>query len=70
MAYMYVDIDLSEADNDELIDELKSRGYKVVEDESSDTLMCLEKIYHLRRQGLPYDHLMDAYIYDVLGKVV
>lgn len=70
MAYMYVDIDLSEVDNDELIDELKSRGYTVVEDESSDTLMCLEKIHHLRRQGLPYDHLMDAYIYDVLGKVV
>jgi hypothetical protein len=70
MATMYVDIDLSEVDSDELIDELKSRGYKIVEDESSDIGMCLEKIYHLRRQGLPYDHLMDAYIYDVLGKVV
>lgn len=70
MAYMYVDIDLSEVDDDELIDELKSRGYMVGENTSSDLEMRLEKIYHLRRQGLPYDHLMDSYINDFLGKVI
>jgi hypothetical protein len=70
MAYMYVDIDLSDVDDDELIDELKERGHRIIKDDSSDLTMRLEKIYHLRRQGLPYDHLMDAYINDSLGKVV
>lgn len=67
---MYVDIDLSETDDDELIDELQSRGFKIVEDDTNGPTEALVKIYHLRRQGLPYDHLMDAYIYDILGKVV
>ena len=70
MPYMYVDIDLAEVGDDELIDEIKSRGYHVREDEPDDLMMRLEKIYHLRRQGLPYDHLMDSYILDTLGKVI
>ena len=70
MAYMYVDIDLNEVDDQELIDELKSRGYTVREDEPDALMMRLEKIYHLRRQNLPYDHLMDSYIMDTLGKVI
>ncbi len=70
MAYMYVDIDLSDVDDDELIDELKERGHRIIKDDSSVTQEALTKIYLLRRQGLPYDHLMDVYIYDMLGKVV
>jgi hypothetical protein len=67
---MYVEIDLNDVDDDELIDEVQSRGYKVLEDNSGEAVDALTKIYHLRRQGLPYDHLMDSYIYDVLGKVI
>ena len=70
MASMYIDIDLVDVDDDELIEEIKARGYTVIEDAPSDTDEALTKIYHLRRQGLPYDHLMDSYIYDVLGKVI
>ena len=70
MPYMYVDIDLAEVGDDELSDEIKSRGYNVREDEPDHLMMRLEKIYHLRRQGLPYDHLMDSYILDTLGKVI
>ena len=46
MAYMYVDIDLNEVDDQELIDELKSRGYTVREDEPDALMMRLEKVYH------------------------
>lgn len=70
MPYMYVDIDLNEVGDDELIDEIKSRGYTVREDEPDALMARLEQIYHLRRQGLPYDHLMDSYILDTLGKVI
>lgn len=70
MASMYVDIDLVDVDDDELIEEIKARGYAVIEDGISDQNQALVEIYHKRRQGLPYDHLIDAYIYDVLGKVI
>ena len=70
MAYMYVDIDLNEVDDDELIDELKSRNYKVVEESDSESIEALEKIYHLRRQGKSYEKELDAYICDTLGKVI
>lgn len=67
---MYVEVDLSDVDDDELIDELKSRGYKVAEDTTSDFYDRIEKIYHLRRQGVPSDHLVDQAILDYLGKVI
>lgn len=70
MPYMYIDIDLAEVGDDELIDEIKSRGYTVREDEPDALMARLEQIYHLRRQGLPYEHLMDSYICDSLGKVI
>ena len=70
MASMYVEIDLNDVDDDELIDELKSRGFKVIDDDLGAPYPALERIYHLRRQGLPYDHLLDSYIMDTLGKVV
>ena len=70
MASMYVDIDLNDVDDDELIDELKSRGYKVIEDDLDSPYSDLEKIYHLRRQGKPYEVELDRYICDALGKVI
>ncbi len=33
MAYATIDVDLSEFDDDDLIDELEERGYRVVEDD-------------------------------------
>lgn len=70
MPYIHVDVDLTEFDDDEIIEEIKERGYTVIEDHPSDQIEELMEIYHKRRQGLPYDHLMDAYIYNVLGKVI
>jgi hypothetical protein len=70
MPYVHIDVDLCEFDDDELIDEIKDRGYTVIEDSTSDHNQALTDIYLKRRQGLPYDHLMDTYIYSVLGKVI
>lgn len=68
MASMWVDIDLRDVDDDELIDELEARGYSIHEEAPSHA--ALEKLYHLRRQGKPFDAELDAYIFDVLGKVI
>ena len=65
---MYIDIDLVDVDDDELIEELESRGYAV--NEATNTSEMLNKIYHLRRQGKPYEAELDAYIMDTLGKVI
>ena len=70
MAYMYVDIDLSDTDTEDLIDELKARGHFVFEESSTSQDKDLEKIWLARRNGQAYDHLIDAYIYKVLGKVI
>lgn len=69
MASMYVEIDLNDVDDDELIDELKCRGYKVYEDEI-DLNQALQNIYHLRRQGKPYERELEEYICTTLGKVI
>ena len=67
---MYVDIDLNDVDDQELIDELESRHYKVADESDSESMGALEKIYHLRRQGKPYETELDAYICSTLGKVI
>ena len=68
MASMYVDIDLNDVDDDELIEELEARGYTVNEVTNTDEL--LNKIYHLRRQNKPFETQLDEYIMNTLGKVI
>jgi hypothetical protein len=66
----YVHVDATDFDDDELIDELESRGYEIDPDHSGDVKEQVERIYLQRRLGLPYDSLLDKLIYDVLGKVI
>lgn len=48
MPYIHIDIDLVEFDDNELVDELKSRGYDVVEKCGSvESLGNLDHIEHL-----------------------
>jgi hypothetical protein len=68
MASMYVEIDLVDVDDDELIEELESRGYSVNETTNTDEL--LNKIYHLRRQNKSFETELDEYIMNTLGKVI
>ena len=64
--YTEVDVDLSEFDTDDLVEELKSRGVS----SSFSTTELLEKIWILRREGKEYQTELDSLIYNVLGKVI
>lgn len=70
MASMWVDIDLTDVDDDELIEELKARGFTVSEETEYASNQALQNIYHLRRQGKPHEVELDNYICDTLGKVI
>lgn len=73
MPYVYVSPDvLEEFDDDDLIDELKSRGMSVrsVADQAFEVNETIRKIYEKRRIGEDYQRELDALIYDVLGRVI
>ena len=64
MTYVTVDVDLSEFDTEDLLEELDSRGGISGSDE------MLNQIYELRRLGKDYDKLLDQYIYQKLGRAI
>ena len=61
-----VEVDLSEFDTDDLIEELEGRG--VCFDGTGKELV--EKIYSLRRLGKTFDAELDQLLYVSLGKVL
>jgi hypothetical protein len=64
-----VDVDLSDFDTDDLIEELESRGSGVMD--YGDGKEILEAIYHKRRLGqTDYERELDQLIYAGLGKIV
>ncbi len=67
-----VDVDLSEFDTDDLIEELESRGldYNTNGVDGDDMRALLERIWLNRRQGQDYQRELDQLIYGVLGKVI
>ena len=78
---MYVEVYVDERDvlddleTDELIEELKRRGKNPTHMQDSfisetDMRELLEKIWHNRRNGKPYDAELDKLIYSVFGKVI
>ena len=62
-----VDVDLVDFDTEDLLEELESRGALPPEGNAKE---LVEQIYCLRRQGQPYEHLMDGLMYAVMGRVV
>jgi hypothetical protein len=62
----YVDIDLDEFEDDEIIEEYELRGLG----DRQDYLDGLTEIYHLRRLGKPYENELNKMICDALGVVV
>jgi hypothetical protein len=65
-----VDVDISEFDTEDLIDELESRGSLQV-DGNIDAKELVEKIWLKRRLGNHnYQDELDKLIYAVLGKIV
>lgn len=63
-----VDVDLSEFDTDDLIEELESRGAGT--QEYGDGKEFLTAIYEKRRLGQDYQQELDQLIWLGLGKIV
>jgi hypothetical protein len=61
-----VDVDLSEFDTDDLIEELESRGAA----DYSDSKEVLQSIYEKRRLGQDYQQELDQLIWLGLGRVL
>jgi polyhydroxyalkanoate synthesis regulator phasin len=60
-----VDVDLTDFETEDLIDELENRGHMA--DTSSKEIV--EAIYQNRRNGKDFSHELDQLIYAVLGKI-
>jgi hypothetical protein len=63
-----VDVDLSDFETDDLIEELESRGSAVMD--YGDGKEVLQAIYEKRRLGLDYQTELEALIYLGLGRIV
>ena len=59
------------ASDEILVKELRERGYTVYGCESVEkNSQVLNKIFHLRREGRPYEDILDKYLLDRLGRVI
>jgi len=67
-----VEVDLSEFDTDDLIEELESRGvdYNTKYVDGEEMRVLLETIWQKRRTGKDYQQELDGLIRGVLGKVI
>jgi hypothetical protein len=67
-----VDVELSDFDTDDLIEELENRGldYNTKGVDGDEMRELLERIWLNRRQGKDYQFDLDRLIYGVLGKVM
>ena len=69
-----VDVHLDDIDTDDLIDELKGRGYKVLEEDERDLdeqgTELITAIFEKRRQGEDYQKDLDYLIFKYLGRVL
>jgi hypothetical protein len=63
-----VDVDLSEFDTEDLVEELESRG--VGTSEFGDGKEILTAIYERRRLGQDYQRELDELIFMGLGKII
>lgn len=63
-----VDVDLSDFDTDDLLEELKSRGSGVMG--YGDGKEVLQSIYEKRRLGQDYQTELEALIYLGLGRII
>jgi len=64
-----VEVDLTDFDTEDLIEELEDRG-KLPVGESFDCKALVEQIWMRRRNGQDYQNLLDNLIYQVTGHIV
>jgi hypothetical protein len=67
-------MDLQDVKTYDMIEELEYRGYTIRETDYTmshgDTDSLIDKIFHARRQGRPYEHLLDQFLYEQTGRAV
>lgn len=64
-------VEAAEFTDDELIEELETRGYNVTGDDETDSTGLLDKLYNLKRANDPkFDKVFADYIYAKLGRVL
>jgi hypothetical protein len=63
-----VEFDISDFTDAELLEELAER--QLVPDSHGNGNDLIDKIYHLRRQGKPYERELDEYLYIMTGRAV
>lgn len=66
--YVEVDVDLTDFDTYDLIEELEKRG-KGFEVDSNTPSELVTKIYELRRTGRDYQQELDELIYVAIGRI-
>jgi len=64
-----VDVNIGDFETDDLLEELEERGALPPEG-NINAKELVEQMYYLRRQGQPWEHLMDDLMYAVLGRIV
>lgn len=67
--YVEVDVELTDFDTDDLIEELESRGMGMEVASQSGTEI-VTAIYEKRRLGQDYQRELDELIYVAIGKIV
>ena len=67
--YVEVDVELTDFDTDDLIEELESRGMGMEVASQSGTEL-VTAIYEKRRLGQDYQRELDELIYVAIGKIV
>ncbi len=76
MPYRYVtaevEVDLSDFDTDDLVEELENRGYDYNTQgvDGDEMREVLEQVWQKRRLGKDYQQELDRLIYGVLGKTI
>ena len=66
-----VEVDLSDFETDDLIEELEERGQSMGNGTGPyDSKELVEQIWMLRRNGRDYQHQLDNLIYNVTGRII
>jgi hypothetical protein len=68
----YIDIDLDAFSDEDILDEVDSRGLTIDGEDSIDFAIqyMVSEIFHNRRLGKDYQRNLDELIYKVIGRIV
>lgn len=71
MAYITVDVDLDQIDDEDLLDEVKYRNLSVSDYATSEQMNeIISAIWQKRREGKDYQKELDDLIYHGIGKIL